>query len=232
MKDIDWDDLRVFIAVARAGGLSAASVQTRRSPATLGRRVAALERALQMRLFVRRRDGYALTTQGEALLPRAAEADAAVLSIRRWAAATHGSATVRIATGAWTGAFLAANAGVVADISPSIALELLSGIGSVDLSRQEAELGIRNRRPRVAGLAGRKLGPVAFAIYGAPVLCRQWAAANEETRYGGLRWVAFRPPGLTVPSAAWLDRRLKRPPAIVVSDPVSYTHLTLPTTSP
>ncbi|NNG03995.1 MAG: LysR family transcriptional regulator [Inquilinus sp.] len=127
MNDIDWDNLRVFAAVARAGGLSAAATRAKQSPATLGRRIAALEYALQLRLFDRRRDGYALTAHGEALLPRALAAETAVLSIERWASASNEPTTVRVATGAWTGAFLAANAGFLAGISPPIGLEILSG---------------------------------------------------------------------------------------------------------
>ncbi|NNG03996.1 MAG: hypothetical protein HKM95_07825 [Inquilinus sp.] len=80
-------------------------------------------------------------------------------------------------------------------------------------------MGIRNRRPSTPGLAGQKLGPVAFAVFGPPALTREWSAADEQSRYGNFNWVAFRTAGSTVPSAAWLDRRLTRPPIVRLSDP-------------
>ncbi|MER9563482.1 MULTISPECIES: LysR family transcriptional regulator, partial [unclassified Mesorhizobium] len=65
--DIGWDDLRLFLDVARLGGLSAATGTTRRSAATLGRRVTALEKQIGEPLFVRQQTGYRLTPVGEEL---------------------------------------------------------------------------------------------------------------------------------------------------------------------
>ncbi len=62
--NFDWDDLRLFLAVAREGGLAAASASTGKSPPTLGRRMLALERRLGLELFERLPRGYALTDQG------------------------------------------------------------------------------------------------------------------------------------------------------------------------
>ncbi len=58
---VDWDDLRVFLAVARTGGLSGAGKVLRVDPATVGRRVARLEAATGARLFTRGPQGYVLT---------------------------------------------------------------------------------------------------------------------------------------------------------------------------
>src|SRR5690606_20609900 len=62
---IDWDDLRLFLDVARLGGLSAATSTTKLSAATLGRRVTALERQIGEPLFHRAHSGYTLTRAGE-----------------------------------------------------------------------------------------------------------------------------------------------------------------------
>ena len=64
----DWNDLRLFLAVAREGGLSPAARAAGSSPATLARRMLALERRLGRELFVRHERGYALTDGGRALL--------------------------------------------------------------------------------------------------------------------------------------------------------------------
>ena len=65
---MDWQDLRLFLAVARHEGLTGAAKETGASPATLGRRMTSLETALNMRLFHRGASGYALTPEGGAIL--------------------------------------------------------------------------------------------------------------------------------------------------------------------
>ena len=61
---LDWEDVRVFVALARAGSLSAAARALKVSHATVGRRIAALEDTLGRVLFHRRADGYTLTAEG------------------------------------------------------------------------------------------------------------------------------------------------------------------------
>ena len=219
MKRLDWDDLRLFLAVARAGGLSAAAAGTGLSPATLGRRMTALERRIGTRLFRRRRDGYDLTEAGRDLVSRSAKAETAMLSIERWSAEAPLPA-IRIASGAWTGAFLAAHVEMLAGTKPRLAIEILTGAGLVDLLRREADLGIRNRRPTTTGLAGRRLGPVTFALYGAPKFLADNPSAASEDRWADCDWVLFAPPDdAEIPSAAWLDRRMRRAPVLRCTDP-------------
>ena len=69
----NWDDLRLFLAVARASGLAKAAPMTRVSAPTLSRRMTSLERALGGTLFLRHRNGYDLTTAGKELLELAEE---------------------------------------------------------------------------------------------------------------------------------------------------------------
>lgn len=211
------------MAVARTGGLSAASARTSLSAATLGRRMATLERALGTPLFIRRRDGYDLTAAGQELLSRGGDAEGAMLSIERWSATASPPTAVRIASGAWTGAFLAAHAEPIAGTAdqsgPRLILDLLSGLRSVDLLRREADLGIRNRRPTTPGLAGRRLGQVAFAVYGAPHYLAANPASRNERRYAEVDWVVFGPSDTDIPSALWLARHLRREPLLRCSDP-------------
>ena len=66
-----WDDVRLFLAVAQSGTLSAAAEQLEQSVSTLHRRLARLETHLGSRLFQRGPRGYQLTAAGSALLPHA-----------------------------------------------------------------------------------------------------------------------------------------------------------------
>src|SRR5690606_8144466 len=69
---MNWDDVRLFLAVARTGQLLAASRRLGVNHATLSRRVSTLEETLKTRLLVRRTNGCELTAEGEVFL-RAAE---------------------------------------------------------------------------------------------------------------------------------------------------------------
>src|ERR1700759_1027752 len=80
---MDWDDYKHFLAVARTGSLTAAAQALKSSPATVGRRVAALEKKLATRLFHRRQSGYSLTEAGELIRVRAEGMEDAAIAAER-----------------------------------------------------------------------------------------------------------------------------------------------------
>ena len=75
---MDWDDLRLFLAVARAESLSGAGKGLKLDPATVGRRIAKLEEALAARLFAKSPQGYLLTVEGKRLLAHTIRAEQAM----------------------------------------------------------------------------------------------------------------------------------------------------------
>ncbi|KFL26647.1 hypothetical protein JP74_13015 [Devosia sp. 17-2-E-8] len=193
--DLGWDDLRLFLDVARLGGLSAARETTRLSPATLGRRVAALERQIGEPLFIRSQTGYRLTEAGEELLERAEDVEAAMLSLNRWREGAVGDRVVRISAGPWTSAFLAAHIGEIWQAEDGIRIELVTANAKVDIGRRNADIGIRNQRPTEQWLAGRLTGRTAYAIYSGRQLINGIAAglfvgvAGEAATTQSARWL-------------------------------------------
>jgi DNA-binding transcriptional LysR family regulator len=163
--DFSWDDLRLFLDVARLGGLSAATTKTGLSAATLGRRITTLERQLGEPLFQRSQTGYQLTPAGEDLLARAEDVEAAMLSLKRWKEGALGERVVRLSAGSWTSAFVAGHIGTIWTVEDRFGLELVTANQKVDIGRRHADLGIRNQRPTEQWLAGRLIGRVAYAIY-------------------------------------------------------------------
>ena len=71
MHDMRWDDVRVFLEVAKTGTLSGAAAALGVDASTVLRRVAALESALGVSLFQRTPRGYALTPTREAVVEEA-----------------------------------------------------------------------------------------------------------------------------------------------------------------
>src|SRR5690242_990051 len=81
MSAFDWDDLRFFLAVARAGRLTVAARRLEADHTTVSRRISSLETGLKAKLFERRPQGYTLTEQGERLLGLAESMESQALAV-------------------------------------------------------------------------------------------------------------------------------------------------------
>jgi DNA-binding transcriptional LysR family regulator len=216
-RELDWEDLRLFLAVARAGTLSGAARTVRVSQPTLGRRVRRLEAAYGQDLFQRRPEGFALTTAGTALLADAEAMDeaAARLALRRAGADPAPAGTVRIASGEWMARFLARSAPELQRELPDIELELVAAQQYANLSRREADVAIRNQVPDTGALYVRQLKGFAYALYGSRDYIARHPAAASESRYKDCRWIGFDDSLSYMPTARWLAAQCDgRPPAL------------------
>jgi len=185
MPEPDWEDARHFTALAETLNLARAAAELRTSQVTVMRRVKALERALDVTLFVRRRDGHRLTPAGADLLRSTREA---AQLMREGAGRVSGrdrSATgrVRIVTtelaANWillprVPAFLTAH--------PDIKLEIDASPDAVALEDVDT-LALRFRRPERGKVRMRKLGEMSFSLYGVAALIT--ASAGEPAPYVG-----------------------------------------------
>src|SRR5215467_13090882 len=107
---MDWDDVRVFLAVAREGSMRAAGRALGLSQPTIARRLAAFEASFGgAALFDRLPEGLRLSAAGEQLVPAAESVEEAVLTLerRRAAASPVLSGTVRVSAGECAAGFLA-----------------------------------------------------------------------------------------------------------------------------
>lgn len=156
---MNWDDMRVFLAVARAEGLTAAAPVLKMDPATLGRRVARLEAAIGAVLFVKSPQGYALTDLGVQMRDRAAEAEAAFsLAIDAGQGAATMSGQIRIGAPDGAANFLLPQ--VCADIqhaNPNLEVQILALPRVVNLSRREADMAITVSPPAAGRLTVQKV---------------------------------------------------------------------------
>ncbi len=141
----NWDDLRVFLAVARAAGLSGAAPILKMDPATVGRRVARLELAVGAPLFVKSPQGYALTDLGQRMRDRATEAEEALaLALDEGQGGTRGL-TGQIRIGSPDGVANYVLPQVVAKIqaeNPGLEVQILALPRVVNLSQREADMAV------------------------------------------------------------------------------------------
>jgi len=192
---LSWDDLRLFLDVARLGGLSPATHTTGLSAATLGRRVTALEHQIGEPLFVRSQTGYELTASGRELLRHAEDVEDAMRAVSRWRDGNIGERIVRVSAGAWTSAFISEHIGDIWQVDDGIRVELVTAYEKVDIGRRAADIGIRSARPTEPNLAGRRIGTVAHALYCAPRLINGVKAGmfvgvtGEAANVASARWL-------------------------------------------
>lgn len=175
---MEWDDLRYFLAVARAGSLVDAARQLRTSPPTVGRRVAALEAKLGARLFDRKQTGYALTESGSAIYKKAEEVEEAVSSVEREALGRdlHASGRVRLATSDELAAnLIAPHLSEFRRCHPHVVLEVVARYDLANLSRREADVALRSARPEQHNLMIRRAGWWKGGLYAA----KSYAAAHD-----------------------------------------------------
>ena len=192
-QHLTWDDLRLFLLVARQRGLAGASRASGTSAATLGRRMARLEQALGGTLFDRHAWGYDLTEGGRRLLERAEALEQQVQAVERETFDTSDVETVRLSAGTWMSLYLARNLPTLRRPSDRFRIALLATETRLDIARREAVIGLRNGPPREHLLAARKLGSLNFAAYAAEDADDGWIGVATDTRSG--RWVRARHAG-------------------------------------
>ena len=217
----NWDDLRIFLAVAREGNLSAAARILRVTQPTVGRRLRALEQRLSARLFDRLPEGFVPTVAGAELLPLAEEMErsAEALERRQASLADTVSGTVRISVMEPMARFLAEFVCELQQRLPDIEIELAFTHLSANLSKREADLMIRECMPDNPGLIARKLGDMAYAVYGEVGLVKRAPAARGEARYRDCPWVGYDEEHARFTDQQWLLERLAgRLPAVRVNN--------------
>ena len=165
---MNWDDVRMFLAVARTGQLLAASRRLGVNHATLSRRVSALEEALKSRLLIRRTNGCELTAEGEIFLRAAERMEtemlAAQASVGRIDTAVAG--TVRIGAPDGFGvSFLAPRLGRLTARHPELRIQLVPVPRSFSLSQREADIAITLERPETGRLVCAKLTDYTLGLY-------------------------------------------------------------------
>lgn len=155
-----WDDLRIFLAVARAESLSGAARTLRLDPATVGRRIQRLEQALGAALFTKSPQGYAATAEGQRLLEEAARAEEAIAGAIGAARGQGGALSGQVRIGAPDGFANYLLPQVVADLArahPALDIQIVALPRVFNLSRREADMAIAVSRPTGGRLLAEKL---------------------------------------------------------------------------
>ena len=200
--DLDWEDVRYFVALARHRTLSATARALRVNHATVARQIASLETLLGHPIFDQRARGYALTAEGKALVNHANAMNEAALSIlRRLDAGTELSGRVRLAAGrVLAERFLIDRLRAFHERHPAIDLEVIGGSRVVSLAKREADIALRYGSPKDSELVARRVARLTFGLYASPDY-RDKLKAGEPPVF-----IGFDENSEFVAEAQWLER--------------------------
>jgi DNA-binding transcriptional LysR family regulator len=165
---MNWDDVRIFLAVARAGQILGAARRLELNHATVSRRIAALEESLKAKLFRRLTTGSELTQAGERFLAVAERMEADMIAARAELAGEGDAVSGVVRIGAPDGfgtAFLAQRLGQLTARHRDLSIQLVPVPRSFSLSRREADIAITVERPTEGRLVASKLVDYSLGLY-------------------------------------------------------------------
>ncbi|HEV8550930.1 MAG TPA: LysR family transcriptional regulator, partial [Polyangiaceae bacterium] len=200
---LDWDQIRVFLAVARAGQLAGAASRLGLDVSTVSRRLDRLEQELGVALFERSREGTVPSAAAEAMLPAAEEMEQ---SLARFAAAVDAVETVAEGVVRLTVPPGVADVFVAPLLArfhaefPRVRVELDASIGYSDLTRREADLALRALRPKSGDLVAVRV----VATRSRPLASPEYAAElGRLERFTDARWLTWAQDLMHLPTGRW-----------------------------
>lgn len=213
---MEWSDVKVFLAVARAGTLGGAARLVGQTQPTMGRRLRALEEALGQRLFQRGSAGFVLTEEGQAVLQHAQRMEDEALAIERRLAAGQValSGLLRISSSDWFGVHvLAPWCAEFMARHPGVTIELITDSRLFSLARREADIVFRIAPFREAQVVQRRFMHLDYGLY----IAR--SRRGPLPRHGkGLGLVTMDSAFEDLPDVAWLKRSFPQAQAVFGSN--------------
>ena len=206
----DWDDLKVLLAVARAGSTIAAARMLGVNQSTVQRRLAELERRLGQPIAERQTSGYRLTPFGAALLPHAAEVERAVQALQQRVddARRDLSGVVRVTCPEPMVGRLTHSAPLQRFQAryPQLRLEFVMSDRYLDLRDGGADVALRSGDTDDGDLVGRKIGDSLWAVYASTAYIEQHGRPASEAEIAQHAVVAFDASMAGHRASAWLQR--------------------------
>lgn len=202
---LDWEDVRVFLALARHNSLSAAARALAVNHATVSRRVSSLEAALGEKLVERRPDGYVLTSAGMRVLATASDMETAAAILERGGANDTPKGLVRVnAPPSLTQGFLAPRLAALAAQHAGLDIDVSSEFRNVSLERRETDVALRLGRPQDGDVIAKQLTGLGFGFYASA----KWRRRIEDN--APPEFVGYDEVNAYIAEAVWLSRHFPR----------------------
>jgi DNA-binding transcriptional LysR family regulator len=213
-----WDDVRLFLALARARTVGGAARALAVDASTVSRRLVGLEETLGATLFERSRDGIAATKATEDLLPVAEEIEQVMMRFTRAAEGLEREVAglVRVTCPPDVAEVIVAP--LLAELlarHPALRVDLEPGEAVLDLTRSEADLALRTVRPTRGDLVVTRLAHVRWILVAAPALAKKLGTLRAWT---DAPWVSWGERLASIKPARWLAKHVRGTEPAVRSD--------------
>ncbi|ETI60198.1 LysR family transcriptional regulator [Sphingobium sp. C100] len=204
----DWDDLRVFLAVARAHKVAPAARALGIDATTIARRLARLEKALGAELFEMGMGERSLTSHGQVLLRHAEGAESAALAameeVKGQEHRLSGQVRLSVAEGFGTWV-LAPGMGDFNRRHPGIRLDLITASGFLNPSNREADMAVMLARPQRGRLTVRRLGDYRLHLYASPAYLERVGRPGRPADLRHHTLIGYVPEFIFTPELNYLD---------------------------
>jgi DNA-binding transcriptional LysR family regulator len=206
-----WDDLRIFLEVARHGSLHAAARQLRLDHSTVCRRIGRLETQLAVKLLDRDRKGIFVRPEAQALLQHVEDMDKHASSLPD-VISSDISKVVRIATmeGLASG-YVARCIPSLTRFDPEMRIELVSNPQVVDLNRKEADVFLSFFNPATRGLRSVLVGGFSLFLYCSQDYLRKHGRPRSRADLAKHDFVGYVDDLLAIDAVRWLDEVIVSP---------------------
>ena len=211
---VKWDDLRVFLEVARQGTVHAAAKKLKLDHSTVCRRIGKLEDLLAIKLLDRSQRGIVVRGGVQQLLDHIESMETHAISIEDvlTGSLTVATQTVRVATMEGIASqYLARRIGQIDRFAPNVKVELVSMPQPADLSRKEADIFLSFFNPRLPGLSSRKVADVALFLYCSESYARVHGLPRSLDDLKDHVFIAYIDDLLAIDAVRWLDDLIKSP---------------------
>lgn len=168
MNSVEWNDVRLMLAIHRAGTLTGAARLTGLSQPTLSRRLKSMQMGLGQKVFQRTGSGFALTDEGLLLLPHALRAEEEFLAMERQleGAGSELRGQIRLASSDWFGTrVLSRWIAEFRHLHPGVTVELLTDSRQINLTHREADFAFRIAPFNEAGVIQRRFNKLLYGLY-------------------------------------------------------------------
>jgi DNA-binding transcriptional LysR family regulator len=220
----DWNDLKYFLELSRQGKLVRAAARLQVDHTTVSRRIAALEKQLDVRLFDKSPIGYQLTDAGLRLLPLAEQIETRCNGVYQEIAGKDArlSGTVRVAAPEALGSqVIARHVTEFARQHPDIEIELVAETRRMSLSKREADIAISFSRPESGRLVAWKLCDYRLQLYGSREYLSNHAAIDSVDDLAQHDFVSYIEDRIEMPELRFFDNTIKNAHVVFRSTNVS-----------
>lgn len=187
---LDWDNIKIFLAISRAGTLRRAAEDLKVNHATLARRLTALEGQIDTRLFDRTKSGLVLTAIGQELLPHALNIESEIASASRIVTGRDQKLEGAVHFSLPPSAMLSPISDYLTDFSqlyPGIDIHLHLSNSFADLNRREADVSLRYVSEVTEDVVGRRVINCTKAVFCSP----EYVANIKDNGGEGLHWIGW-----------------------------------------